>query len=96
MIYWDLDSPNAIESESVVNDRIIYPNPTSDGKFSIVLPATSHSVIVCIFDNQGRLLFEKVFDNSDRIDVDSGLKKGIYLVKATSEGMNFTQKLIVN
>jgi hypothetical protein len=74
---------------------VIYPNPTSDGRFSIVLPATSHSVIVYIFDNQGRLLFEKVFTNNGRLGIDSGLKKGIYLVKVTSEGSNFAQKLIV-
>jgi len=75
---------------------VIYPNPTSDGRFSIVLPATSHSVIVCIFDNQGRLLFEKVISNNNgQLNIDSGLKKGIYFVKVTSEGMNFAQKLIV-
>ena len=95
LIYWDLVSPNAIESESVVNDMVIYPNPTLDGRFSIVLPATSHSIIVCIFDNQGILLSEKIFKNSNRMDIDSGLKKGIYLVKVTSEGLNFAQKLIV-
>jgi hypothetical protein len=33
--------------------------------------------------------------NNGRLGIDSGLKKGIYFVKVTSEGMNFTQKLIV-
>jgi hypothetical protein len=95
LIYWDLDSPNAIESESVVNELVIYPNPARDGKFSIVLPGASHSISVSIFDNQGRLLFEKVFTNNGRLGIDSGLKNGIYFVKVTSDGMNFTQKLIV-
>jgi hypothetical protein len=95
LIYWDLVSPNAIESKSVVNNMVIYPNPARDGRFSIMLPGASHNISVSIFDSQGRLLSEKIFNNSDRMDIDSGLKKGIYLVKATSEGMNFTQKLIV-
>jgi hypothetical protein len=74
---------------------VIYPNPARDGKFTIMLPVASKRIDVGIFDNQGRLLFEKVFTNNGRLGIDSGLKKGIYFVKVTSEGMNFTQKLIV-
>ena len=96
LIYWDLVSPNAIESESVVNDMVIYPNPTQAGKFSIKIPLTSQKATIHIFDNQGRMLFEKVISNNNgQLNIDSGLKKGIYLVKVTSEGSNFAQKLIV-
>jgi hypothetical protein len=95
IIYWDLDSPTAIETESVVNETVIYPNPAQDGKFSIMLPVASHRVNVSIYDYQGRLLSEKIFNDSDRLNIDSGLKNGIYFVKVASEGINFTQKLIV-
>jgi len=96
LIYWDLTGTStSIESESVVNEMVIYPNPALNGKFSIMLPVASQRINVSIFDNQGRLLFEKVFTNNGQLGIDSGLKKGIYFVKVTSEGMNFTQKLIV-
>jgi|GEM_PF-7018022 len=57
LIYWDLVSPNSIESEIVVNDMVIYPNPTRDGKFSIKIPLTSQKATIHIFDNQGRMQF---------------------------------------
>ncbi|HAH25210.1 MAG TPA: secretion protein [Prolixibacteraceae bacterium] len=96
LIYWDLAGPNAIETESVLNELVIYPNPTQAGKFSIKIPMTFQKAILHIFDNQGTMLFEKVISNNNgQLNIDSRLKKGIYIVKVTSEGMNFTQKLIV-
>jgi hypothetical protein len=44
---------------------------------------------------QGKMLYERVFNNSGKLDIDSGLKSGIYIVKACSEGFSFTKKLIV-
>ena len=74
---------------------VIYPNPAKDGKFSIMLPGASDRVKISIYDNQGRLLFEKVSANTGKLDIDSGLKTGIYIVKAISEGMIITKKLII-
>ena len=57
---------------------------------------TSQKATIHIFDNQGRMLFEKVIGNyNGNLNIDSGLKKGIYFVKVTSEGMNITKKLII-
>ncbi len=96
LIYWDLPIANAIASENVLNELVIYPNPTKAGKFSIKIPMTSKKATIHIFDNQGRMLFEKVIGNyNGKLNIDSGLKKGIYHVKVTSEGLNFAQKLIV-
>jgi hypothetical protein len=98
LIYWDLPIATAIESETenVLNELVIYPNPTQTGNFSIKIPMTSQKAILHIFDNQGRMLFEKVIGNyNGKLNIDSGLKKGIYLIKVTSEELNFAQKLIV-
>jgi len=96
LIYWDLVSPNTIESESVASDMVIYPNPTQAGEFSIKIPLTSQKATIRIFDNQSRMLFEKVISNNNgQLNIDSGLKKGIYFVKVTPEGLNFAQKLIL-
>lgn len=96
LIYWDLNTGTSIEpTTKFSNDLVIYPNPTKDGKFSIELPVTSNTANVNIFDNQGRLLFEKVLFNNGKLDIESGLQKGIYIIKVASEGLNSTQKLIV-
>lgn len=73
----------------------VYPNPACEGKFSIEFPETSRTVSINIFDMQGKMLYERVFTGGGRLNVDSGLKSGIYSVKARSEGLSFTKKLIV-
>ncbi|HEY6914281.1 MAG TPA: T9SS type A sorting domain-containing protein, partial [Paludibacter sp.] len=96
IVYWEpVSATNLIEIQRSSNNLFIYPNPTKDGKFSIELPVTSNTANVNIFDNQGRLLFEKVFSNNGKLDIESRLQKGIYIVKVASEGLNSTQKLIV-
>ncbi|HET9571058.1 MAG TPA: T9SS type A sorting domain-containing protein [Bacteroidales bacterium] len=97
LIYWDLTNANAIEplNGKYLNDMVIYPNPSLDGKFSIILPVASHHVIIRIFDIQGRLQFEKNFDSSGQIDVATGLKEGMYLVKVTADGVDITKKLMI-
>ncbi|HLP06290.1 MAG TPA: T9SS type A sorting domain-containing protein [Paludibacter sp.] len=96
IVYWEpVSATNSVEIESGSNNLVIYPNPAKDGKFLITLPVASNTANVSIFDNQGRLLFEKVFSNNGRLNIESGLQKGIYIVKVASEGLNSTQKLIV-
>jgi hypothetical protein len=73
----------------------LYPNPASAGRFTILLPETSENTIVKIYDNLGRMLYEKVAKGGNRIAIDSRLKAGIYHVSINSKGLSFTRKLIV-
>ncbi len=80
--------------EDVMNP-IIYPNPSSGGKFTVVLPEIAGKATVSIYDGQGKLLYERVFNNGGRLDIDSGLKSGIYIVRARSEGFSLTKTLMI-
>ncbi len=82
------------EAENILNDVVIYPNPTS-GKFVLAFPETSQTVSVNIFDTHGKLLYKRAFSNGGKLDIDSRLKTGIYIVNARSEGMSLTKKLII-
>ncbi len=84
----------ATEKEEEMN-FVIYPNPSSGGKFTVVLPEIAGKATVSIFDGQGKLRYERAFNNGGRLDIDSGLKSGIYIVNARSEGMTFTKKLMI-
>ncbi|HJV77801.1 MAG TPA: T9SS type A sorting domain-containing protein [Paludibacter sp.] len=96
IVYWEpVGATNSVEIESRLNDMVIYPNPAKDGIFSIMLPDISHKASICIYDNQGRLLFEKISANTGKLDVNSDLKAGIYFIREMSEGMNITKKLII-
>ena len=90
------EKSEALEEVVLSVDEVnLYPNPAYGGKFSIEFPETSQTVNINIFDMQGKMLYERVFDNSGKLDIDSGLKSGIYIVKAFSEGFSVTKKLIV-
>lgn len=102
IIYWEpAGTTTSIGSEiskgdgGKVNEMAVYPNPSPDGKFTIVLPAVVQKANVKVFDNQGRLLFDKMLDNGGRLDVVSGLKSGFYIVKVTSDGFSCAQRLVV-
>jgi len=74
----------------------LYPNPASDGKFTILLPEISGKAVVRIYDNQGRMLYEKSTQGTNKIVVDAGLAPGFYIVRINSKGSSFTKKLIVH
>jgi hypothetical protein len=73
----------------------LYPNPASAGRFTILLPEISENAVVKIYDNLGRMLYEKVAKGGNRIEIDARLKAGLYHVRINSNGSSFTRKLIV-
>ena len=73
----------------------LYPNPASAGRFTILLPEISENAVVKIYDNLGRMLYEKVAKGGNRIEIDSRLKAGLYHVRINSKGLSFTRKLII-
>jgi hypothetical protein len=84
------------EEQSMNADAIsLYPNPASKGRFTILLPGITENAVVRIYDNQGRMLYEKTAKSNNRIQVDARLKAGLYHVSINSKGAGFTKKLIV-
>jgi xyloglucan-specific exo-beta-1,4-glucanase len=86
-----------ITPEANINEGAIslYPNPTNGGRFTILLTEISENAVVSIYDNQGRKLYEKIAPGGNRIEINSRLKSGIYMVRINSKGSGFTKKLIV-
>jgi hypothetical protein len=72
----------------------IVPNP-NDGHFTLILPAPAISVSV--YSANGEEVFQKELSGTDCVSVNSGLAKGLYLVKVIQEdGTVITEKLIIN
>ena len=85
-------------TEANMNEGAIslYPNPASGGRFRISLPETSENVVVRVYDNLGRMVYEKMAQGNNNIVIDSRLKAGIYMVTINSKVFSVTKKLIVN
>ncbi len=92
----------SILSEQVIEDNIsndaisLYPNPASEGRFTIRLPETSENVDVRIYDNLGRMVYEKIAQGGNKIEIDSRLNAGFYIVRVNSKAFSFTKRLIIN
>jgi len=86
-------SQNGSSNDDAVS---IYPNPSNAGRFTILLKKDLKRAIVRVYDNQGRMLYEKKAQGSNKVAIDSQLNAGFYVVTVDSEGTSFTKKLIVH
>ena len=70
------------------------PNP-SDGKFSVTLKSIGYSSIE-IIDVNGRVVYQMPIDSKIRqFQVDSGLPKGLYILRAYGHNKIFSEKVII-
>lgn len=82
---------------SLNEDEInLYPNPSNKGRFTVILPETSENATVKIFDDQGRMVYEKSAQSNKKIEIDSQLQPGLYIVRITYKAYSLTKRLIVN
>lgn len=87
-----ISSKNSINEDAVS----IYPNPANAGRFTVLLQEISENAVVRIYDNQGSMLYEKKTKGGNKIEIDSRLNAGFYIVTIDSGGSSFTKKLIVH
>ncbi|MDR6644791.1 T9SS type A sorting domain-containing protein [Chitinophaga ginsengisegetis] len=87
-----------LSSNVSINDDAVslYPNPSSTGKFTILLPETPENAFVRIYDNQGRMLYEKKTHGNKKIEIDSRLNPGFYIITIESKRFSSTKKLVIN
>ncbi len=74
----------------------IFPNPSVDGSFSIDLEEMNGITEVRIFDMQGRLIKEQTIHDNSRLEIQTDLQKGIYLIGIYNKGQNYFQKLVIS
>ena len=97
---WVEDVTDAKVIDNNAMDLIIFPNPSSAGVIKIEIKEydfdTNCLVHVSIFDIMGKLVFKKQQNSAENLLLVTGLKKGIYFVKAEFAGHLFCKKLILN
>ncbi|GAA0562592.1 T9SS type A sorting domain-containing protein [Chitinophaga japonensis] len=88
--------PASLTEANMDEDAIsLYPNPASEGRFTILLPKISGKAVVRIYDNVGRMLYEKTAQGNNKIEIDARLTAGLYIVRIDLQAFSFTEKLIV-
>jgi hypothetical protein len=79
--------------KSEIDGFAIYPNPVSNGEFSI-RTRNGVSKSVQIFDMLGKQVYSKEIQANENVKV-SNLNSGIYILKVQEEGRLATRKLVV-
>ena len=75
----------------------VYPNPSGQGRLTVLVPGGAATAHLRLLDGQGRLVLERdapLVDNRAEL-LTSGLAKGFYLLQATAGGNTYTHKLTV-
>ena len=81
------------------SDILIYPNPITDGKFSVRnISAVNEPMRVEFFTTGGKLLFQKLYQDEIAVyqDYIGEIPPGIYIVKISTLEEDFYEKVIVN
>jgi uncharacterized protein YjdB len=86
---------SSIDDENSISTVTIYPNPSTDNLFNIVLPELKANDLatVTITDMNGKNLLVTPISSSTTIN--HNLSSGLYLVTIRSNELNVTKKLIV-
>jgi tmRNA-binding protein len=63
--------------ETTIN---VFPNPT-DGKVSVLLGRDYDEIELSVRNAMGKLVFQKHYFNTNRIDLNLNVAKGIYLIE---------------
>lgn len=100
LIYWEpaVDTNTSVSSTKADGQDgfEIYPNPPTNGKFTVTLPLISGTAIVSIYDSRGKMLYQKNTDGLKKLDFDQHLNSGVYFIRVSTNKFDITRKLIVN
>lgn len=93
------DSESLVTNSEKVNSILIYPNPTLDNRFKIMLPNFIESSEIQVFNNLGQVVyFNNAYQPGIEIEL-PGLKQGIYFISINyfinGDLVTETQKLMV-
>lgn len=101
---WQLETTTVSTSKSVMNSQDvlatekvigIYPNPSTDNQFHVLLPEseTGDVTTITVSDMNGRTVLTERLSTSGQIN--HNLAEGLYIVNINSNEYNVTKKLIV-
>lgn len=91
-VYFEVGTPLSVAKDEIEGFSL-YPNPVSNGKFSI---STGENLIknIELFDVNGKMVLSRSVKNKESINI-SNLNSGIYILKVEENSKNATRKLII-
>ncbi len=80
-----------------ISELNVYPNPSRDGKFNVRFQDynENNEMSIAIIDINAKTVYKKNVTTNKEIALNTGLPKGIYLLKITSTTESFTRKIVI-
>lgn len=76
---------------------ILYPNPTHNGKITLVLPETFQSASLKIYDVFGKKVHHQLISsNTNEVMLNLDLSQGVYIIQVLNNNVEYSSKLIVD
>ena len=86
----------AVSAKGKAMDMSVAPNPVTDGRFSIRMAANANDAELMIVDLSGRIVHKQLVKaNSNQLDMNLNLKRGMYVVSLKDGNAVTTQKIVV-
>lgn len=93
---YENEEENENEKSVMSSSEIVYPNP-NDGSFNVILPLDENEhYVVEIINIEGKRVYFKDNVVSNEIVLNTNLKKGLYILKASNEKQSFVNKIVIN
>ena len=89
-------SDASVESVVAKGGMSIYPNPVSNGVFTVSLPAGSEYGHISVYNGAGSLVLDREFEGSSFLVETGGLQSGIYYVRVVTGDNVYVSKVIMN
>ena len=87
----------SIKTASNLSSFLIYPNPTTDGLFTIENNSLSSHSIYTISNLVGKIIYSKEIESSNFINIDlSNEANGIYFLNIKNDSGSSTKKITIN
>ena len=85
----------AINKTDKIENVTIYPNPSTNGQFTVRADEFDNQVEISVLSIQGNILYRKSFSTSQEIIIDANLPAGTYIVTISNTSKVVAKKLVV-
>jgi hypothetical protein len=89
-----LKGPDALKETEKDATDLVYPNPSNGGNIIISSEIASEGSELRIFDSQGKQVYNAPITGEES-EINTGLAKGMYIVKLQSGENSYIQKLLI-
>jgi hypothetical protein len=85
----------AVSDPETDRQVLVYPNPISEGKFTVVVPASMNNASIAVYDLMGKLVHKQIAEIKGTTTVQHSLAAGMYILKIENTQYYVNKRVVV-